>query len=315
MATYLVTGGAGFIGSHLVDALVERGDDVRVIDDFSSGRLENLAHHGNRIEIVRGDIRDTETVMQAVRGAQYILHQAAIPSVTRSVEDPLTTNEANITGTLNLLWAARSHGVRRFVYAASSSAYGETPELPKRESMREDPISPYGVTKFVGELYARCFAKVYGLHTVCLRYFNVFGPRQVFDSPYTGVIAIFTNALLDGKAPRIYGDGEQSRDFNFIANTVQANLRACAADVPPGAVYNIACGDRITVNELVGMLNELTGSTIAAEHVDERAGDIRHSLADIASAVDELGYAPAVSVREGLKRTVEWYRGLRVTRS
>lgn len=312
MATYLVTGGAGFIGSHLVDEIVRRGGHVRVLDDFSTGRAENLAHHGERVEIVRGDIRDLRTVMGAVDGVDYVLHQAAIPSVSRSVEDPLTSNSANVDGTLNLLWAAKQHKVKRFVYAASSSAYGETPELPQVETMREGPISPYGVTKFVGELYCKSFALCYGLHTVALRYFNVFGPRQVFDSPYTGVIAIFANALLDGKRPKIFGDGEQTRDFNYIANTVQANLRACEADVAPGSMYNIAGGKRISLNELVEILRELTGSDLEPVYAPERAGDIRHSLADISRARAELGYQPSVDVREGLARTVEWYKALRV---
>jgi nucleoside-diphosphate-sugar epimerase len=227
------------------------------------------------------------------------------------VEDPLTSNDANVGGTLNLLWAAKEQRVARFVYAASSSAYGETPELPKVETMREDPISPYGVTKYVGELYARCFARCYGLHTVCLRYFNVFGPRQVFDSPYTGVIAIFANALLDGRAPRIFGDGEQTRDFNYIENNVEANLLACERDVPPGATYNIAGGERIAISALARMLAELTGRAIAPEHAPERPGDIRHSLADISAARAELGYEPRVDVRTGLRKTVDWYREIR----
>ncbi|MCB9882183.1 MAG: SDR family oxidoreductase [Planctomycetes bacterium] len=311
MATYLVTGGAGFIGSHLVDALVERGHETRVIDNFDTGREENLAHHGNGVTVFRADIRDAEAVERAMRGVDYVLHEAALPSVAKSVLDPITSHEANVNGTLNLLWAAHRASVKRFVYAASSSAYGETPVLPKVEDMREDPISPYGVGKFVGELYARCFAKIYGLHTICLRYFNVFGPRQVFDSPYTGVIAIFIHALLNGEAPKVFGDGEQTRDFNYIANTVQANLLACTADAPPGSTFNIAGGKRITINELCAMLSELTGQDSAPEHLEERTGDIKHSLADIAAARTVLGYEPTVDVREGLSRTVEWYKSLR----
>ena len=294
-----------------MDEIVRRGGTVRVLDDFSTGRAENLAHHGEQVQVIRGDIRRLDTVMSATEGVDYVLHQAAIPSVTRSVEDPITSNAANVDGSLNLLWAAKEHGVKRFVYAASSSAYGETPELPKVETMREGPISPYGVGKFVGELYARCFAECYGLHTVCLRYFNVFGPRQVFDSPYTGVIAIFANALLDGKAPTICGDGEQTRDFNYIANNVQANMLACEADVPPGSLFNIAGGKRITINELCAILRELTGSDIEPKHIAERPGDIKHSLADISDARDQLGYEPEFDVRAGLEKTVEWYKSLR----
>ena len=294
-----------------MEDLLGRGESVRVLDDFSTGREENLAPFAGRFELHRADLRDADAVRRAVEGVDFVLHQAAIPSVSRSMADPLTSHAANVTGTLQLLHAAAQAGVKRFVYAASSSAYGETAELPKVEGMRELPISPYGVSKFAAELYCRSFAQCFGLHTVCLRYFNVFGPRQVFDSPYTGVIAIFSNALLEGRSPVIFGDGEQTRDFNYIENTVLANRLACQADVPPGRTYNVAGGQRITLNTLVAILQELTGCDAAPEYAAERAGDIRHSLAGIEAARNELGYEPPVDVREGLRRTVAWYRELR----
>ncbi|MFQ6040127.1 MAG: SDR family oxidoreductase [Candidatus Poribacteria bacterium] len=308
MSKYLVTGGAGFIGSNIVETLVHRGEYVRVLDNFSTGKPQNLAALNGKIEFIKGDIRDLERVREAVKGMDYVFHQAALPSVTRSIKDPITTNDVNISGTLNVLVAARDAKVKRVIYAASSSAYGDTPTLPKREDMPANPISPYGVSKYVGEQYCQLFTALYGLETVCLRYFNVFGPRQNPHSPYSGVISIFIKDFLSGVPPKIYGDGEQSRDFTFVSNAVNANLLACHAEGASGQVFNIACGDRTTINELAWLIRELLGSDIEPVHLDQRPGDIRHSLADISKAQTILGYEPKVDLTVGLMKTIDWFR-------
>jgi nucleoside-diphosphate-sugar epimerase len=307
MGTYLVTGGAGFIGSHIVQALVERGDSVVVLDNLSTGRAENLAECRERIVFIEADLRDLKAVRHACRGVDYVLHQGALPSVPRSVEDPIASNEVNVSGTLNVLVAARDAGVRRVVYAASSSAYGDTPTLPKRESMPADPLSPYAVAKHTGELYCQLFPSLYGTETLSLRYFNVFGPRQDPTSQYAAVIPLFITALQQGRAPIIFGDGEQSRDFTYVANVVTANLLACEAPVAAGQVINIACGARVTLNKLVAMLQRLLGVSQAPEYAPPRRGDVKHSLADIGRAEELLGYRPTVSLEEGLARTAEWF--------
>lgn len=311
MALYLVAGGGGFIGSNLVESLLLSGEDVRVLDDFSTGRRSNLAEAaawaargGGRYELMEGDIRDLDRCRAAVAGAAFVLHQAAVPSVQRSVQDPVATNQVNVQGTLNLLVAARDAGARRFVFASSSSLYGESPTLPKVETMPSAPISPYGLQKLAGETYCALFHRLYGLPTVALRYFNVFGPRQDPTSEYSAVIPKFVTAIRKGVSPTIYGDGEQSRDFTFIANVVQANRKACVApEAALGRAFNVACGDRITLNELVAILGGFAGREVAATHQAPRAGDIRHSLAGIDAARELLGYTPEVSLRDGLRRT------------
>lgn len=309
MATYVVTGGAGFIGSNLVEALLERGDTVRVIDNLSTGRPVNLEPFLGRIEFHELDIfRDADELPRVFEGADFVLHQAALPSVVRSVESPLESNDSNVTGTLRVLLAARDAGVRRLVYASSSSAYGDTEVLPKREDMPTCPMSPYAVAKLAGEHYCRVFTGVYGLETVSLRYFNVFGPRQDPASLYAAVIPIFTRLMLEGRRPTIYGDGEQSRDFTYIGNVVQANLLACTAPGAAGLAFNIGAGGRTSLLQLVGALNELLGTRIVPVHEPPRAGDVRHSEADISLARRVLGYQPAISFKEGLRMTVDWYR-------
>jgi UDP-N-acetylglucosamine/UDP-N-acetyl-alpha-D-glucosaminouronate 4-epimerase len=309
MAHYLVTGGAGFIGSHLVDALLERGDSVRVLDNFATGKRENLAHCASRIELMEGDIRELETCRAACAGIDFVLHQAALGSVPRSIADPLTSHEVNVTGTLKMLLAARDAQVKRFVYAASSSTYGDHPDLPKVEERIGNPLSPYAVTKYADELYARVFGRCYGLETVGLRYFNVFGPRQDPFSQYAAVIPLFVSALLRGAAPTIHGDGEQTRDFTFVANAVEANLKACSAGPHAvGAVCNVACHERTSLNTLYARLQELLGTAIAAVHGPPRPGDVRDSLADIGKAQRLLGYTGAVKFEEGLRRSIAWYR-------
>jgi UDP-glucose 4-epimerase len=308
MARFLVTGGAGFIGSNLVHTLLARGDSVRVLDNFSTGREVNLAAVKDRIELIRGDLTDLETVRAAVKGVEYVLHEGAIPSVPRSVDQPLESDRANVLGTLNVLVAARDAKVRRVVYAASSSAYGETPTLPKVETMVTDPLSPYAVQKLTGEHYMRVFWLNYKLETVSLRYFNVFGPRQDPKSHYAAVIPRFVNAYLDGVPATIYGDGEQSRDFCFIDNTVEANLLACTAPNVAGRVFNIACGERVSLLQVIDVLGEIFGGRIAPRHEPARAGDVKHSLADITAARQGLGYEARVKFAEGLRRTVDWYR-------
>jgi nucleoside-diphosphate-sugar epimerase len=305
---YLVTGGAGFIGSNIVDELVRRGHRVMVLDNLSSGSEENLAGVRDKIELNTGNIRDLAAVQAACHGAEYVIHLAARTSVPRSVEDPLDTNHTNIDGTLNVLVAARDAKVKRFVYAASSSAYGETETLPKTEAMRPEPISPYGVTKYVGELYAQVFGRVYGLENASLRYFNVFGPRQDPTSPYSGVLSRFMLAALEGQPLVIYGDGEQSRDFTYVENIVDETLRACEASGASGKVFNAGTGKRITLNEVVKMLEKVTGKKIQAKYEPARSGDILHSQAEISLAKKVLGYEPRVGFEEGLKRTWEWYR-------
>jgi len=310
---YLVTGGAGFIGTHLVERLLREGRGVRVIDNLSTGRKDNIEPFLPSIEFVEGDVRDLSVVNGAMRNVGCVFHQAALPSVPRSVKDPVSTNEVNVDGTLNLLVAARNAGVERLVYASSSSVYGESPVLPKKESMAAQPLSPYAVSKYAGELYCQVFHRVYGLETVCLRYFNVFGPRQDPGSQYSGVVAKFITCLLDAEPPTIFGDGEQSRDFTDIENVVEANLLAARIDGVSGEVFNIACGQRLAVRELARLLGEVVGAPagLTPRFAGERAGDVRHSLADISSAAMRLGYEPKVSTKEGLKRTVEWYRSHR----
>lgn len=308
MAVYVVTGGAGFIGSNIVKRLVKDGHRVRVVDNLLTGRRENLQEVRDDIEFVEGDIRDGQLLARLFKGADYVLHQAALPSVPRSVKDPVASHEANITGTLQVLIAARDAGVKRVVYAASSSAYGDTPVLPKVETMAPNPLSPYAVTKLAGEYYCRVFYHVYGLETVSLRYFNVFGPRQDPNSQYAAVIPRFITAMLKGEAPVIFGDGEQTRDFSYIDNVVEANLLACQAPGAAGEVFNIACGESISLNDLVKELNHILGTDIKPVYTNPRPGDVRHSLADISKAGKILGYKPQINWREGLRRTVEWYR-------
>ena len=312
MASYLVTGGAGFIGSHLAEALARRGERVRVVDNLITGHRENLAHVP-RVEFVEGDLAELDVARQAVAGVDYVLHQAAIPSVPRSVQDPIASNRANIDATLTLLVAARDAGVRRVVYAGSSSAYGDTPTLPKREDMPTRPLSPYALQKLVGEQYMRLFTDLYGLETVTIRYFNVFGPRQDPRSPYSGVISLFANALLDGRAPLVCGDGEQTRDFTYVANVVDGVLRACTADGASGQVFNVATGGRISINRLFETMARLVGVSIEPEYGAPRPGDVRDSQADISRAQQVLGYTPLVPFEEGLARTVAWYREARST--
>ena len=306
MRSSLVTGGAGFIGSHLVDGLLAQGWRVRVLDNLSTGKEANLAHVQGRIDWVRGSVTDPALVEQAVKGCEVVFHLAALPSVARSVEAPLESHEASATGTVQVLDAARRAGVRRVVYAASSSAYGDIPGAVRRESEPVSPMSPYAAAKLAGEFYCRCFWSVYRLETVRLRFFNIFGPRQDASSPYSGVIAIFMALLSDGRAPRIDGDGLQSRDFTYVANVVQTLLKAADAPAAPGNVYNIGTGGSTTVVDLVRHLNELLGRDIQPTFGPARAGDVRHSQADITLARRDLGYEPAVPFREGLKKTLEW---------
>ena len=305
---YLVTGGAGFIGSNTVDELVRRGHGVVVLDDLSAGKEENLAEIRNKITFVKGSITDIEAVQKAMHQADYVIHLAARTSVPRSVKDPLETNKINVEGTLNVLVAARDNKVKRIVLAASSSAYGETPTLPKTEAMQPLPISPYGVSKYVGELYAQTFGRCYGLENVSLRYFNIFGPRQDPDSPYSGVLSRFATAFLEQEPPVVYGDGEQTRDFTYVDNAVQANLLACESPSVAGGVFNIGTGDRISLNQILEHMRRITGIKLEARYEPPREGDIRDSQADISKAVEFLGYEPTVRFEEGLERTFEWYR-------
>jgi nucleoside-diphosphate-sugar epimerase len=310
MAKYLITGAAGFIGSSLVRALLERGDEVRGIDNFATGRRENLTEVANRIDFREADLLDLDAMHKACEGVDYVLHQAAIPSVPKSVLDPIGSNRANVDGTVNVLVAARDAKVKRVVYAASSSAYGDTPTLPKHEGMTPNPISPYAVAKLASELYMISFFRCYGLETVCLRYFNIFGPRQDPSSQYSGVLAKFSMQMLRGEQPTIFGDGETSRDFTFIDNAVSANLLACSAPAAEcaGRVFNCATGRRVTLNETFEALKQLTGYKGSVKYSPERSGDIKHSLADISAAQKHLGYKVLVNFEDGLKRTVEWYK-------
>jgi nucleoside-diphosphate-sugar epimerase len=311
MAHYLVTGGAGFIGSNLAHALVERGAAVRILDNFATGREENIADlvETKKVELVRGDLRDAETVARAVRGIDFVLHQAAIPSVPRSIEDPLGTDEVNVHGTVTLLDAARRAGVKRVVFAASSSAYGEkAPGEPKVETMVPAPLSPYAAAKLAGELYMQAFFHSFGLETVCLRYFNIFGPRQDPKSQYAAVIPNFVTAALAGRPATIYGDGHTSRDFCYVENAVEANLYACTAEGAAGEVFNIACGESTSLNEAVDIIARIVGTKIPPVHEPPRTGDIRFSLADIGKAKRILGYTGRVKFAEGLERTIAWYQ-------
>lgn len=336
MNTYLVTGGAGFIGSNIADTLLGQRCTVRILDNFSTGRWENIERlvkkhslmpdedylvirrdeekdqfhaRGFKLVIIEGDLRDLEICRLAVSGVSYVLHQGALPSVPRSISDPLTTNDVNVKGTLNMLVAAKDEGVQRFVFASSSSVYGDTPTLPKVETMPPNPLSPYALSKLTGEYYATLFHRLYGLSTVSLRYFNVFGPGQDPTSQYAAVIPRFINALLAGRAPTIYGDGEQSRDFTYVEDCVAANLLASTAENVSGKVFNIACGKRTMINELFTKIRDIAGSAgVSPEYLDARPGDVRHSLADIRMAAGALGFSPKYTIDEGLEKTVEWFK-------
>ena len=303
----LVTGGGGFIGSHLVDRLHSDGHEVRVIDNFATGRRENLVGLIGPVELVEGDIQSYERANAAVRGVEVVFHQAALPSVPRSVQDPLTSNATNVTGTLNVLLAARDEGVRRVVFASSSSVYGANPELPKREDMTTLPIAPYAVGKLAGESYCRSFTHVFGLETVALRYFNVFGPRQDPLSQYAAVLPNFITAALAGSQPVVFGDGEQSRDFTYIDNVVEANVQAMHAEDVAGATFNVAAGERTSLNRLIELIAGITGRPLTPRHEAPRPGDVRHSEADVSRAERQLGYRPIVSLEEGLRRTIATY--------
>ena len=307
MSLYLVTGGAGFVGSYLVRFLLDKGESVRVLDNFSTGKRENLEEVITKIELVEGDLNDRQAVSQAVRGADFVFHEAAIPSVPRSVEKPMESHEANASGTLVLLQEAREARVRRLVYASSSSVYGRNPELPKLETMRTEPLSPYAVAKLAAEHYCLVFHNLYGLETVALRYFNVFGPRQDPSSPYSGVVSRFIDAIVSNTPPVIHGDGEQTRDFTYVDNVAQANFAACHEAAAAGGVYNIGCQMRISVNELWNTMAELTGSHLEPKREAARAGDVPHSLADISAARQDLGFDPRIGIREGLERTLSFY--------
>ena len=312
MAHYLVTGGAGFIGSHLAEELVRRGHRVRVADSLITGKRSNLAHISG-IEFLDGDLADLDVAQRAVDGVNFVLHQAAIPSVPRSVKDPITSNRANVDATLNVLVASRDAGIQRVVFAGSSSAYGDAPTLPKHEEMPARPLSPYALQKVVGEQYLKMFTSLYGLETVSIRYFNVFGPRQDPSSPYSGVISVFATALLEGRSPTIYGDGEQTRDFTYVANVVDGVLRACEAPEANGEIINVATGGRISLNTLFETMRRLIGADVKPVYAEPRQGDVRDSQADITKAQRLLGYSPTVSFEEGLRLTVEWYKAAAAT--
>jgi nucleoside-diphosphate-sugar epimerase len=314
--TAVVTGGAGFIGSHIASALTRNGLRVRVIDDLSTGHRENLEEIKGDVEFTQGSVADEQLLKKVLDGVELVFHEAAIPSVPRSVEHPRQSHVASVDGTFTLLLAARDQKVRRVIYAASSSAYGDQPTLPKNEAMLPDPLSPYAVAKLVGEYYCQVFARVYGLETISLRYFNVFGPRQDPGSQYSGVVSRFISALLDSQQPVIYGDGEQSRDFTYIENVIDANLKAASADRGFGSVVNVANGKRITLNQLLEELKAIVGKPeVKAEYREPRLGDVRHSLADISRARELLGYQPTVDLREGLQRTIEWWKTSRFAKS
>ncbi len=310
MTSYLVTGGAGFIGSHIATALVDRGDRVRVLDNLSTGSRQNLAHLGDRVELIEGDLLDREAVDRAIAGIDIVYHQAALASVPRSVAKPLDTNAACVTGTLNVLEAARQADVRRVIYAGSSSAYGNQPVKSKRESDLPCPLSPYAAAKLAGEYYCQAFTETYGMETVVIRYFNVFGPRQDPASEYSAVIPLFVTAMLAGRRPTVFGDGSQSRDFTFIDNVVQGNLAAEAAPQAVGRVFNVACGQQFSLLEVIASINRVLGTNIEPEFSTPRAGDVRESLADISAAHEVLGYSPVIDFEEGLLRSIEYYRSL-----
>jgi nucleoside-diphosphate-sugar epimerase len=308
MASYLVTGGAGFIGSHLAEELVRRKERVVIVDNLSTGSRRNLAHLSEHVTFVEGDLAEPGVCRRAVEGMDYVLHQAAIPSVPRSIDDPVGSHRANVDAALNILIAARDAGVKRLVYAGSSSVYGDAPRLPKHEDMPPSPLSPYALQKLVAEQYCQLFTQLYGFETVTIRYFNVFGPRQDPGSPYSGVISLFVTALLEGKRPIIYGDGEQTRDFTYVANVVDGVLRACHAREAAGAVINVATGERISLNTLLATMNRLAHTSLHAEYRPARAGDIRDSEADIQRARELLGYTPQTPLEEGLRKTLDWFR-------
>jgi UDP-glucose 4-epimerase len=310
MTSYLVTGGAGFIGSHIATALVERGDQVRVLDNLSTGSRQNLAHLGDQIELVEGDLLDREAVDRAVASIDVVFHQAALASVPRSVARPLDTNAVCVTGTLNVLDAARQANVRRVVYAGSSSAYGNLPDKSKKESLSPRPLSPYAAAKLAGEYYCSAFTETYGLETVSIRYFNVFGPRQDPASEYSAVIPLFVAAMLAGRRPTVYGDGSQSRDFTYVENVVQGNLAAATAPGVAGRVFNVACGQQFSLLDLIASINRVLGTNLEPEFEDWRVGDVRESLADISDARELLAYCPSVDFDEGLQRSIEYYRSL-----
>ena len=309
MSAFLITGGAGFIGSHLAEELLRRGEEVRILDNFSTGKRENIELLGDRVELLEGDLRSYHIVREAVDGVDYVLHQSALPSVPRSVKDPITTNDVNVGGTLNILDAAKDAGVKRVVYASSSSVYGANAAVPKREDMLPEPISPYAVAKLTGEKYCQVFSRTYGLETVCLRYFNVFGPRQDPGSAYAAFIPIFITGMLADRPLTIHGDGTVSRDFTYIANVVQANLLAVEAEGVGGEVLNVACGTSLSLNDIVLRLRELLGTEGKITYGEPRVGDVPKSLADIGKAKGLLGYDPTITAEQGIERAVEWYRG------
>ena len=309
MPEFLITGGAGFIGGHIAERLVRDGKSIRILDDLSSGQESNLAPCGGRAEVIRGDIRDAAVVAQAVAGVRVVFHLAAIPSVPKSVADPVTTHDVNVSGTLNLLVAARDAKVQRVVFSSSSAVYGETPELPKREDMTPTPISPYGMHKLMGEQYCRLFHQLYRIETVCLRYFNVFGPRQDPASAYAAAIPKFITAILAGRAPVVFGDGGQTRDFTYVENVVEANLAAARTGAGAvGGVFNIACGQRISVNDLIQAIARVVGRDVTPKYDPPRVGDVLHSEADISRAARFLGFRPPMDLASGLSRTIEWFR-------
>jgi len=312
MAHYLVTGGAGFIGSHMAEELVRRGERVRVVDSLITGKRENLSHLP-QVELLEGDLADLDVAHRAVEGVDYVLHQAAIPSVPRSIDDPVTSNRANVDASVNVLVAARDAKVRRVVYAGSSAAYGNAPVLPKVETMATAPLSPYALQKLVAEQYCQMFTELYGLETVTTRYFNVFGPRQDPSSPYSGVISLFISALCENRRPTIHGDGEQTRDFTYVANVVDGVLRACEAPQASGQVINVATGGRVSLNYLFQTIKALVGANVEPVYGESRAGDVRDSQADISKARRILGYEPSVTFEQGLEQTVSWYRASQQT--
>lgn len=306
---YLITGGAGFIGSNITKKLLETGEEVRILDNLSTGNINNLNQFLDKVEFINGDFSDIEIARQSVKGVDFVLHHGAIPSVQRSIDNPIETNNVNISGTLNMLIACRDEGVKKFIYAASSSAYGDSPTMPKEESMMVSPKSPYAIQKLTGEYYCQIFNKIYGLETICLRYFNVFGPNQDPNSPYSAVIPLFIKKILNDENPIIYGDGETSRDFTYVENNIDANIKACLSkENIGGEIINIACGYQVSLNKLVSEINKILGKDIKPIYKEERKGDVKHSLADISKANKLLGYEPKISFEEGLKNTIDFYK-------